>query len=88
MSKFTGSTPDSIEDMRSDEELMRSINSKINPTAEVIDTEGFNDDEDVNDILSRENPIIESIKIGSNDIKNPNIDIDAEIVDAEIVDEK
>jgi hypothetical protein len=73
MSKFTGGVPDSIDDMMSDEDLMRSINNKINPSAEVIDTDGLSDD-DVDEVMSTDNPVIDTIDLGTRTIVNPDED--------------
>ena len=71
MSRFTGGVPDSIDDMVSDESLMRSINSKINPSAEIVDMDGLSED-DAYEVIDRDNPVIDTIEIGGETITNPN----------------
>ncbi len=60
MSKFTGGNPDSIADMLSDEDLMRSINGNINSNAQVIDMGSLNADE-IETVLQRDAPTIDDI---------------------------
>ena len=87
MSKITGSDPESISDMISDEELMASIESSINPEAQLISMEDFDgvpDGESGDGLIELEEgeglPVVDSLKMGDQTINQPRV-VDVEVVE-------